>query len=133
MEIVSVKIANRHGVPQGSVLGPLLFLIYVNDIYTSSDKLDFFLFADDTNLLYADKNLRNLESVVNRELSNVMDWMTANKLTLNIKKTNFVIFHIRQKRPNYLVLTIKVFDHEKNVLTRSYGTQTIYQIFRCAS
>ena len=62
---VSNKQPMTCGVPQGSVLGPLLFLLYVNDIHWSSDKLAFYLFADDTNLLYADKNLRTLDKFMN--------------------------------------------------------------------
>ena len=101
------------GVPQGSVLGPLLFLVYINDISNSSDQLKFYLFADDTNLLYADKNLRELEIKVNTELSKIYDWLVANKLSLNIKKSNFVIFRPRQKILNYQV-NLNVFDHHTN-------------------
>ena len=86
------------GVPQGSVLGPLLFLLYINDICNSSSILQFFLFADDTNLLYADKSLRSLEKVLNRVLTHVSDWLIANRLTLNIKKSNYVIFRPPQKK-----------------------------------
>ena len=55
-------------------------------IYVSSDKLNFYLFADDTNILYANKNLKSLEQIVNQELCNLYIWLTANNLTLNIKK-----------------------------------------------
>ena len=99
------------GVPQGSVLGPLLFLLYVNDIYRSSDKLAFYLFADDTNLLCANKNLRTLELVVNLELHKVCEWLTANKLTLNVKKSNFIIFHPHQKKIDYQV-NLQIFDND---------------------
>ena len=98
-----LKLINKYhqltGVPQGSVLGPLLLLIYINDIYNCSKKLSFYLFADDTNLLYADKDLKTLESVINIELKKVCDWLNANKLTINVKKSNFVIFRPSQKKP----------------------------------
>ena len=64
-------------------------------------------------MLYADRNLKSLETMVNHELSNVYDWLIANKLSLNIKKSNFVIFRPRQKKLNYEV-NLKVFDYQTN-------------------
>ena len=83
---ISKKEVMLSGVPQGSVIGPLFFLVYINDISNSSGQLKFYLFADDTNLLYADKNPRELEIKVNTELSKIYDWLVANKLSSNIKK-----------------------------------------------
>lgn len=80
-----------------------------------SNQLNVFLFADDTNLLYADKNLGSLEVTINKELTSVYNWLMANKFSLNTKKSNFVIFRPHQKRMNFDV-TIKLFDHDKNSL-----------------
>ena len=96
------------GVPQGSVLGPLLFLIYYNDIHNSSAKLSFYLFVDDTNLLYPDTSLKSLEKTVNNELLRVVDWLNANKVTLNAK--NYVICRPYQRKLNYLV-NIEMIDN----------------------
>ena len=71
---------------EDSVLGPFLFLLYVNNIQISSDKFNFYLFADDTNILYANKNLKSLGPIVNQELRKLYVWLIANKLTLNIKQ-----------------------------------------------
>jgi hypothetical protein len=83
----------KHGVPQGSVLGPLLFLVYINDITESSKILQFYLFADDTTIFYSDKTNPETEALLNTELSKVSDWLAANKLSLNVGKSNFLHFH----------------------------------------
>ena len=110
---ISNKANTSCGVPQGSVLGPLLFLLYINDMHNCSDKLKYYLFADDTNVLYADKNIKSLELTVSRELHNLYNWLTSNKLTLNLKKSNFIIFHPHHKKLTYQP-KIKIFDNEQN-------------------
>ena len=87
------------GIPEGSALGQILFLIYINDLPNSSSKL-FYLFADDTNIYFQSHSLTNLQKVVNKELRHVKKWLDANKPALNVDKTNLVIFHSPQNSLN---------------------------------
>ena len=80
------------GVSQGSILGPLLFLVYVNDLYISSKSLQFILFADDTNIFLSGKDLKSIFLTLNKELEKVSEWFRANKISLNASKTHYIAF-----------------------------------------
>ena len=85
----SELLINNCGVPQGSVLGPLLFLIYTNDLPNISKILNFYLFADDTNIYYESNSLRDIEQTINKELQKLYLWLNVNRLSLNIDKPTF--------------------------------------------
>ena len=85
------------GVPQGSILGPLLFLLYINDIVLSSNIFKFNLFADDTSLFYSNDNNTEAIDIINSELEKISQWLAANKLSLNVGKSKLLIFNKKKE------------------------------------
>ena len=76
--------------PQGSILGPILFLLYINDLCNASKVLKFILFADDTNIFCTGKDRKEVEHLLNSELCNQNQWFEVNKLILNLTKTKYI-------------------------------------------
>ena len=102
------------GVPQGSILGPLLFLIYVNDMNSACD-CDLFLFADDSALLVSDSDRSQVENALSKELTRICTWLTDNKLSIHLGKTESILFGSKPKLRKADSFTVKVGD---NVITR---------------
>lgn len=80
------------GVPQGSVLGPKLFILFINDLCRVSEKLKFILFADDTNIIYSGEDLNKMIEEVTEEIKKMTQWFKANKLSINLEKTKYMLF-----------------------------------------
>lgn len=99
--------AITYGVPQGSILGPLLFLIYINSIHTIGLKGDIALYADDTSLFYFGKSIESIIADAQCDLDKLNTWFQGNLLTINVSKTNYIIFAaVNKKMPNFVPLTI---------------------------
>ena len=96
------------GVPQGSILGPLLFIIYINDLSKYVNKCEVTMYADDTALMYSSNDPEDMSQVLNNDLNTLGMWFQRNQLTLNVKKTNFMIVGTNQRLKKFADIQIGI-------------------------
>ena len=123
----------RCGVPQGSILGPLLFIIYINDLRNVSDVLKIFLFADDTSIFYSNKDMEKVENVLTKNIKHLYVWFKINKLSLNLAKTKYIVFigkakhvNINLSVDNTAIERVKETNFLGVIMTKSYHGKTIF-------
>ena len=99
---ISEKIEITYGVPQSSILGPLLFLVYINDLHDAVTHSLIHHFADDTNILYCTKSIKKINKYINHDLSQIVQWLRANRISLNANKTELIIFRPKNKGSDFM-------------------------------
>ena len=99
-DTLSATMPITHGVPQGSILGPLLFILYINALANVSENLFSILFADDTTVLIEGTNINTMIATLNCELGKLTEWLNANKLSINVSKSHYMVFHRSRRKIN---------------------------------
>ena len=126
MKLMREKI--KYGVPQGSILGPLLFLMYINDLCQVSESCLPLLFADDTNLFITGNDMEEMCAKLNGDLKNISEWLCCNKLSLNVSKTHYMVFSPRNIIINNLDVRIIITTTERVYDTKFIGVQIDAQL-----
>ena len=97
-------------VKQSSILGPIIFLLYINDLPNAGNFLRFLRYADDTNILHKNMDPKSIINTINKEIPKVTEWINSNKLHINTQKTVAMLFHTRQRTLTINESLIKVND-----------------------
>ncbi len=111
----------KYGVPQGSILGPLLFILYINDLPNAVKHSSPILFADDTSLYLSHKSLKEVTLRANADLNQLQEWFQVNRMSLNISKTQYIHFTLNTKKTKYTNIEIAGMSIEENEVYKFLG------------